>query len=173
MDLYTLLLVGHLIGTVLGVGGATMIEVHLNKALSDNTMSSDERGMLGLNFTVLRIGLALCVLTGVGFIAFYFANGHMSRLENPVFWAKMFMIVVVLVNAVLLQMHKISLYWGSALSFFSWWGIMILGFFLTNSVRFGFIEIAVAYVAFVVGGAYVLHKIREFTKVIPTNHGNA
>lgn len=164
MDVYALLVIGHLIGTVLGVGGATMIEVHLNKALADGTMSTDERGMLGLNFVVLRIGLVLSVLTGIGFIALYQTTGQEFRLQNPVFWAKMSMVMVVLVNALLLQAHKISLYWGSALSFVSWWMIMFMGFFTTQGVRYGFVEIMAAYAIAIVLGAIVLHKIRNLVK---------
>lgn len=164
MDVYALLLITHLVGTVLGVGGATMIEVHLNKALADGSMSPDERGMLGLNFTVLRIGLVLAVLSGVGFIILYQSTGQEWRLQNPVFWVKMGMVLVVLVNALLLQAHKISLYWGSAFSFVTWWTIMILGFFLTNGVRYGWFELIAVYGVSIVVGAFILHKIRGYIK---------
>lgn len=164
MDVYTLLIIGHLIGTVLGVGGATMIEVHLNKALADGKMEPDERNLLGANFTTLRIGLVIALFTGVGFIALYIAAGQETRLQNPVFWAKMFMIVIVTINALLLQAHKISLYWGSALSFITWWAAALLGMFLTNSVRFGFFEIMITYALSIVAGAFILHRIREHMK---------
>jgi len=164
MDLYTLLIIGHLIGTVLGVGGVTMIEVHLNKALADGTMSPDERGMLGLNFTVLRVGPVLSFFTGLGFVILYYMTGNETRLQNPVFWAKMFMVVIIVINALLLQSHKVSLYWGSALSFVSWWMAALMGMFLTQGVRFGFIEIMVTYIALIVAGAFILHKIRNFFK---------
>lgn len=164
MDILTLLVIGHLIGTVLGVGGATMIEVHLNKALSDDNMSPDERNMLGLNFTVLRIGLVMALITGFGFIVYYVTHGQAFRLQNPVLWAKLLMVVIVAVNALLLQSHKIGLYWGSALSFVTWWATMLLGIFLTNNVRFDFVTIMITYVLAVAGGAYVLHKIRSYLK---------
>lgn len=164
MDIYALLVIGHLVGTVLGVGGATMIEVHLNRALADGKMSVDERSLLGLNFTTLRVGLLLSVFTGVGFIILYEVTGQETRLQNPVFWAKMVMVLIVLVNALMLQAHKVNLYWGSALSFVTWWTILILGFFLSNSIRYNFFEIVAAYIALVVAGAYVLHKVRERIK---------
>jgi hypothetical protein len=164
MDIFTLLIIGHLIGSVLGVGGATMIEVHLNQALKDSNMSVDERGMLGLNFVVLRIGLVLALVTGFGFIVYYIANGQEFKLQNPVLWAKLAMIVIVAVNALMLQSHKIGLYWGSALSFVTWWATFILGIFLTNNVRFGFIGIMIVYALTVVAGAYILHKIRGYIK---------
>lgn len=163
MDVYNFLLIGHLVGTVLGVGGATMIEVHLNKALADGNFSEDERDLLGTNFTTLRVGLVLSVFTGIGFIIFYKIAGREASM-NPVFWAKMLMVLIVLVNALLLQAHKVSLYWGSALSFVSWWGIMLLGFFSTNGVQYGFLEIIGTYIVILVAGAFVLHKIREYVK---------
>lgn len=171
MDVYSLLIIGHLIGTVLAVGGATMIEVQLNQALRDRTMSSDERDMLSLDFGVLRAGLLLSVFTGIGFIVFYFANGQMFRLENPVFWAKMGILLLVLVNALLLQAHKISLYWGSAISFVGWWGIMVSGMFLTQGVRFGFLEIVVVFALAVALGAWILHRVREYLMNKTTVHG--
>ncbi|MFT7644377.1 MAG: hypothetical protein ACI9BF_000020 [Candidatus Paceibacteria bacterium] len=165
MDIFTLLIIGHLVGTVLGVGGATMIEFHLNKALSDGNMSLDERSMLGLNFVVLRIGLVLALVTGFGFLVYYVTHGQAFRLQNPVLWAKLFMVVIVGVNALLLQSHKIGLYWGSALSFVTWWATMILGIFLTNNVRFDFITIMIGYLLAVVAGAFILHKIRDYVKL--------
>lgn len=163
MDIFTALIILHLVGTVLGVGGATMIEVHLNRALATG-MTPDHRSLLGLNFLVLRVGLVLALFTGFGFIVYYVLHGQEFRLQNPVFWAKMLMVVIVAVNALLLQAHKIGLYWGSALSFITWWMAMILGTFLTNNVRYGFIEIMVTYVVLIVVGAYVLHKLREYVK---------
>lgn len=168
MDIYSLLLIGHLVGTVLAVGGATMIEVHLNKALADKEMSGDERSMLGGDFSVLRIGLVLSVFTGVGFIVLYVATGQEFRLMSPVFWAKMSILLLVIVNALLLQAHKISLYWGSAISFVGWWAVMITGFFLTGGIRFGYFEIVGSFIVAVVAGAFVLHKIRE---LIQAKHG--
>lgn len=159
MDLYTWLILGHLIGTVLGVGGATMIEVHLNKALASG-MSPDHRMLLGLNFVVLRVGLVLGLITGFGFIAYYVSTEQYFRLESPLLWWKLFMVVIVAVNALLLQAHKIGLYWGSALSFVTWWALFFVGTFASNSVQFSFIEVGVAYVLAVVAGAYILHKVR-------------
>lgn len=164
MDIYTLLVIGHLVGTFLGVGGATLLELQLNRALADDDMSGDERAMLGLDFVTVRIGLALALFTGIGFIVFYTLSGQDFRLQNPVFWAKMLIIVAIAVNALLLQAHKISLYWGSALSFVSWWSAAILGIFLSNSVLFGFIEIMAAYTILVIGGAFMLHHVRNFVK---------
>ncbi len=41
--MYTFLVFTHIVGTILGVGGATMIEVHLNKSITKDGVSEDER----------------------------------------------------------------------------------------------------------------------------------
>ena len=76
--------------------------------------------------------------------------------------------IIIATNAILLQARKISLYWGSALSFVSWWSAAILGFFLTNGVKYSFVGIMVAYIVAIIGGAFVLHKLRERNKNLKT-----
>lgn len=172
MDTHTLLIIGHLIGTILGVGAATFIEIHLNMALADGKMDDVEKRIMAKDFLLSRIGLAIAFLTGLGFIAEYYLHNQMFRLIDGVFWAKMAIIVVIMVNAYLLHKHKISLYWGSAFSFVSWWAAMLLGTFLTNGIKFfpgnvpvSFFSIMVVYGFIVVIGAFVLHKIREMGKL--------
>lgn len=173
MDIFTLLIIGHIIGSVLGVGGATMVEFHINRALKDSSMSPDERNLLGADFLMTRIGLVLSILTGLGFIYVYWASNQMFRLESGVFWAKMGMIVVIIVNAYLLDKHRIGLYWGSALSFFSWWFAFLAGLFLTHNIKIypqdqviTFGVLMSAYILAVVAGAYILHSLRERRKVV-------
>lgn len=51
MDIYTLIVVGHVIGTVLGAGGATIAEFQITTALRDKKVSADERGRYPKNGT--------------------------------------------------------------------------------------------------------------------------
>jgi hypothetical protein len=171
MSIHFLLILGHLIGTILGVGGATMIEIQLNKALQDGKMDAGDRTFLGSDFFITRIGMALAILTGFGFIIEYWMNNQLFRLENGVFWAKMAIIVIIAINAYLLHKHKIGLYWGSAFSFVSWWTAMILGTFLTNGIRvlpadqfMSFFAIMIVYICTVALGAQTLHLLRERMK---------
>lgn len=171
MDLYTLLIIGHIIGTVLGVGGATFIEIHLNVALADGTMDQKERRYMWFDFITTRLGMGLLFLTGAGFVALYISNNQIHRLYDGVFLAKMSIVALLIFNAFLLHKHKIGLYWGSALSFVSWWAAMILGTFLTNNVRFfhgnnlyAYGATMGVYAVSVVIGAMVLHRIRQVAK---------
>ena len=161
MDMYLFLIIVHVIGTVIGVGGATMIEITLNKALEDGTVSNDEQGILKPTFTVVRAGLVLALLSGFGFLLSYKLQGFTSALYNEVLWAKIVIILMIGVNTLLLQAKKIGLYWGSAISFSSWWMAAILGLFLTNNVSYSFMGIIATYIVVTVVAAYVLHIIRE------------
>lgn len=138
MDIYLFLVIVHLVGTVLGVGGATMIEVHLNKALQNKEMSQDERAILGTDYKMVRIGLVLGILSGFGFLLMYKFTGQTERLYDPMIWAKLTMIMVIAVNAVLLQARKMSLYWGAALSFTSWWGVALVSVLKSNGAPINF-----------------------------------
>ncbi len=160
MDSYTLLIIAHLVGTILGVGGATMLEVALNKSLQDGTVSEDERAILGPTYTVVRVGLIVAILSGFGFLLLYKFHGQAFRLYDPVLWAKLVALTVILINAIMLQLHKVSLYWGSALSCVSWWLVAILGIFLTNGVKYSFFSIMAVYILALVIGASLLHAIR-------------
>ncbi len=168
MDTHTLLILGHIIGTILGVGGATFIEVHLNMALKDGVMDERDRAILGKDFFLTRIGMALGLVTGIGFVAEYIIRNNLFRLQDGVFWAKMLIFLIIVVNAYLLHKHKIGLYWGSAFSFVSWWTVMIFGVFLTNGVKFipgqpaiSFMVLMAIYGIVVMLGAVVLDKIRK------------
>jgi hypothetical protein len=168
MDIYTLLIIGHIIGAILGVGGATFIEIHLNMALQDGKMDRQDRAVLGKDFLLTRIGMALGFLTGVGFVIIWAMNDQLFRLMDGVFWSKMLIFLIIIVNAYLLHKHKIGLYWGSAFSFISWWAVMLLGIFLSNSIKFvpqnptlSFFAIMIVYAFFVVIGAVALDLIRK------------
>jgi hypothetical protein len=171
MDIHSILILGHIIGTILGVGGATFIEIHLNMALRDGKMDDTEKLFMRKDFLFTRIGMGIAFITGIGFIIEYYTHGQMFRLMDGVFWAKMAILAIIIVNAVLLDKHKVGLYWGSAFSFISWWTSMVLGTFLTNGVKFfpgnvpvSFFSIMIVYGICIVIGAYVLHKLRELGK---------
>ncbi len=172
MSVHFFLIITHILGTILGVGGATMIEIHLNRALADGKMDAVERSFLGSDFLLTRIGMGIGLVTGIGFVVEYWLHNQLFRLDSGVFWAKMAIFLIIAINAYLLHKHKIGLYWGSAFSFVSWWAVMILGTFLTNSVSVypgqtleSFILVMGVYGIILGVGAQILHRFRERMKV--------
>lgn len=172
MDTYVLLIIGHVIGAVLGAGGATMIEANLRIALRTGKMAPEARPFMGAAVFVTRIGMALTLLTGMGFIALYIMNGSTYKLQDGMFWAKMATVIIIYINAYLLHKRLIGLYWGSALSFVSWWGALLIGLFMSNNVKvypqdpvISFAIIMAVYGAAIASGAWILHRVREMAKV--------
>lgn len=160
MDINKLLVVVHVIGTILGVGGATFVEIFLNKSLKDGQIDSTESDFLKTTYRIVRVGLVLAILSGFGFLLLYKLNGQTARLYNPLLWAKLTMLLIILVNAVLLQIHKISLWWGSAISFVSWYAVTIVGIFL-GPPQMGYFEIMLYYGVAIIVGGFILDFIRK------------
>lgn len=166
MDIYTLLVIGHIIGVVLGVGGATFIELNLGHALKDGKVDPIEGGFMKISFTTVRIGLVLSLLTGFGFIIYFVLTNQTARFENPLFWAKMSMVVLVAVNALLLQARRISLYWGSALSFVGWWTALVLSILLGEQYNYSYLSVMAVFMVAVVTGAFVLDFFRTWHQTL-------
>lgn len=127
MDMYSLLITAHLIGVALGVGGATFGGILYLKAMKDGKIDPMEGEWLGVIFTVLRIGLVIAVISGFGFFIEYRLTGQEERLLDPKLWAKMTIILVLVSNALLIQMRRIPMWLGEALSITSWYGALVLG----------------------------------------------
>ncbi len=161
MDTYLFLVIVHLIGTALGVGGATFVEIFLTKSLRDGHVDPIESDFLKTTFLVVRVGLILALLSGFGFLLLYQLSGQTFKLYNPLLWAKLTMVIIIAVNALLLQAHKISLYWGSAFSFTTWYGTAIAGIFLTNGKLYPYLWVMFFYVAGVILCAIILDIIRK------------
>jgi len=114
-------------------------------------------------FTVVRVGLVISLISGFGFLLLYKFTGQIEKLYNPVLWAKLTMILIIAFNAILLQAHKISLWWGSALSFTSWYSAAIVGTMGTmmNGPSYPYVLIMLYYALAVVIIGIILGLIRK------------
>lgn len=171
MEIEFFVVLAHIIGTVIGVGGATMIEAHLGQTFKDKLVSADERALLAIDYRMVRIGLVITILSGFSFLLIDKFEGNTKYLYSPRMWAKLLMVLIIAGNTLLLQARAINLYWGSALSFVSWWTAAIIGVFITNKVTvdfFGtgsflsvFSSLMIMYAVAVVFGAVILNAFRK------------
>jgi len=163
MDWHTFLIIIHLIGTVLGVGAATFAEIFLLKSLRDGAVDPMEGSFLKVTYRVIRVGLALLVLSGFGFLILYRLTGLEERLLSPLLWAKLAIVGIILTNAILLQARRIPLWFGSALSFAAWYGAMLIIPLRSvfKNMNAGFFDVILIYIAFVAITAIVLFGIRR------------
>jgi hypothetical protein len=148
MDIHSLLITTHLIGVALGVGGATFGGILYMKAMKDGKIDPMEGEWLSVIFMVLRIGLAIAVITGFGFFLEYRFTGQEERLLDPRLWAKMTIIIILVTNALLIQMRKIPMWLGEALSLTSWYGALVLG--IIRGVDYSYITFLIFYAIAVV-----------------------
>lgn len=159
-DIQTTLILLHVLGTILGVGGATFIEIFLIRALQDGVMDPVERGFMGITYRVVRIGIVINLFSGIAFFLYYNYHGQYGQLYNPLLWAKMVMFGMIILNAVLLQAKVVPLWLGSALSFVSWYAVFYMGMMM-QTLTASFWEVLFYYAIAVLVGAGVLSLVRK------------
>lgn len=97
MDWITLFYVLHIIGTALGVGGATVSDFLFLRSVRDRKISSDEFYLLTSISRILWIGLALLIFSGAGILVVkYLTIG--SVVVSGMFYAKMTIVLIILLN---------------------------------------------------------------------------
>ena len=164
MDIYLFLILAHTVGAVLGVGGATMAEVLLIKALKDGKMDPLESNLMQGVYSVIRVGFTISLISGFSFLILYKVNGQIGQIWNPVLWAKMTVVFSIGLNAILLQARAIHLKLGSAISFVSWYTALFLGVFIRD-IPAGYFSIILVYLVAVFIGIFALDWVRKFSGV--------
>lgn len=161
MDWHTFLIISHIIGTVLGVGGTTFAEVFYLKAIKDGEIDPTESDFLKTTYTILRIGIVLIVLSGFSLLILTRLEGSAQYLYSPRLWAKMTLTLVIVINAILLQIRLIPAWLGFSLSFTSWYAALVLGLW-RGATSLGYMGIMLWYVVAVFVVAFILERIKKW-----------
>jgi hypothetical protein len=159
MEWQVFLTISHLIGTVLGVGGATFAEIFYLKAAKDGQINIHESSTLKTIYYVLRIGMIILILSGFGYLIFYRLTGQTHLLYNPTLWAKLTIILVLLFGVVAWQAKKIPMWLGSAVSLTSWYAALVLGAW--RGLEASYLTIIIAYFFAIVLAVVALAFIRK------------
>lgn len=158
MTIMKFLILMHVIGTVLGAGAATFAEIFYTRFNSDNIITDDERKTLAMTYTIMRTGLFLLVISGFGFLLYFRLTEHVGIFSSPSFWAKMTIVAVLVVNALLLQARWMPFLIGTAVSLTSWYAALTLG--VLGKITASYFEILGYYMIAVVLVALGLKWIR-------------
>ena len=118
---------GHIVGTVLGVGGATFAELFYYQATKSGGFDPAAGKYLAITYKVLRIGLILLVLSGFGYLLLLRLEGSAQYIYSPRVWAKLVFTAAILVNAILMQTKKIPMSLGTSVSLVSWYAALTVG----------------------------------------------
>lgn len=162
MDIYTIIILLHVAGTILGVGGATIAEVSIHKALKDGTVSVDEKALLHGTYTVLRVGMGLIILSAVLMIWYHTANDTIRILLSDRILFKGLLFTVIVCNAVAISKHWVPLWLGAGISFTSWW--MAAGLGVIGYVPYSFITYLVIFLIATPIITLILHLLRNHHK---------
>ena len=116
---------------------------------------------LKTTYFILRIGIILLVLSGFGLLILNRLEGATQYLYNPRLWAKLTLTLVIVVNAILLEIRLIPIWLGFSLSFTSWYAALVLGLWRGASAA-GYVTIMLWYIIAVFVVAFILGAIKKW-----------
>ena len=161
MDIYTFLVMLHVIGTILGTGGATVAELQIARALKDKRVSMDERALMHANYGMIRAGMAIIFVSIIGMFAYHASIGSDALFTNEKLWIKDVMFIMIVLNAIALQKRLVPLWLGASISFTSWWGATLLG--LAGNLPYSFTTYLIGYVITIFAIAGLFHLLRMWS----------
>lgn len=159
MDIYTLIVAAHVIGTILGTGGATVAEFQISQAIRDKNMTPDERALMHIDYRIIRVGMAILLLSVIAMFWYHLSAGNQFILTSEKLWIKDLMFFMIFANAVALQKRWVPLWLGASISFTSWWGATLLG--LAGRLPYDFVTYLIGYVLAIFIVAGLLHLMRK------------
>ncbi|MEK7661975.1 MAG: hypothetical protein AAB355_00525 [Patescibacteria group bacterium] len=160
MDLHTFLVLGHVIGTAMGLGGSIVAEAQIRKAIEDGNIENDERALMHANYFLIRVGLALVIVSGLALMWWFLLQGNDWVLKSQKLWVKDIMVVAIIINAVAISKRFVPLWLGSAISLGSWLWATILGIWRTP---YSFWPLMAGYVILVALVAVLLYFYGKFS----------
>ncbi len=160
MDIYTIIVMGHVVGTILGVGGATIAEFQITRALRDKKVSDDERALMHVNYTMIRVGMAVLLVSVIGMFWYHLNAGNQFILTSEKLWIKDLMFVMIFINAIALHKRLVPLWLGASISFTSWWGATLLG--MAGRLPYSFETYLIGYIIAIGVVALMSHYIRKW-----------
>lgn len=154
MDIYQIIVASHVVATILGTGGATIAEFQITRALKDKKVSDEERALMHVNYTMIRVGIAIMLVSVIAMFWYHLSQGNDFILFSEKLWIKDLMFIVIIVNAVALTKRWIPLWLGASVSFTSWWGATLLG--LAGRLPYDFTTYLIGYIFAIFIVAYLL-----------------
>ncbi len=158
MDIYTFIVMLHVVGTILGTGGATVAELQIARALKDKRVSLEERALMHANYGMIRVGMAILLVSIVAMFLYFNSVGKDFIYTSEKLWIKEVMFAAIFANAVFLHKRWIPLWLGSSISFTSWWGATLLG--LAGRLPYSFSTYLLGYVIAIFAVAGLFHLLR-------------
>lgn len=181
MDIYTLLVIAHIIGIAWGVGAATLGDVLFFKALKNNKFTSGDFKILELASTMVWVGLAILFLSGFGFFLNFRLQGAAGFfIDDMRVWAKLLIVLIIFINGLVLHwkvfpilkenldkslknkhfFNRIPIVFTSgAISATSWYSVLVLGAWRMDAP---FLTIMIVYSLLVIGAVTTANLLARY-----------
>lgn len=109
MEAKTVLVLGHLAGLVLGLGGVVVLDLYLLRFLRGKVVTPEDRDLVHLVSRLVSLGLVLLWASGAGFLAHQSAvSPHL--LADPKVHAKLAIVALLTANGVVLHARVLPLF---------------------------------------------------------------
>lgn len=160
VDWSTFLKITHIIGTVLGAGGATFAEFQLREAARSGGVNRAEGKLLSLVYWLIRVGLILIVFSGFGFfLRLRLEPGLSFVLYEPRMWMKLLITGLLVTNAFMLHVRRIPLWLGAAVSLTGWYAALVLGAW--RGLEAGFLLQLIVFMAVLTAVTWLMRYLHE------------
>lgn len=149
----TILVVAELIQNYsisLGVGASTLAIINFFAAIADGTIDVTERRMMGLVYIVLRIAMALILLTTlIIVIPQFIVSGFHSF--SALALGQLLALCMLFLNAILMTMKIMPSTFGPAIQAGSWYALGVLTTLSVHGIDgFNFSQFILAYVTWII-----------------------
>jgi hypothetical protein len=177
LSTYSILIITHLLGVVIGAGSAFMTDAMFFNSIKDRRISNTEMSFLRLGSKMVWIGILIIVASG----ATLFFRSPQEHLASARFMAKMTIVAIIIINGAVfhffhlphLQRHT-EIHFPSSpefmkrvpflsisgvISMVSWVSAIFLG--SLRSLPFSYSQVISVYVAIIVFGSIVALSLKK------------
>jgi hypothetical protein len=184
MDIRNALLILHIIGTVLGVGAATVSDYLFFTFAKDGKLTKEEFATLKTVSNLVWVGLLILLVSGFGFVLLYMTE--YKSIQNVYsldkMWAKLTIVIVLLCNGFFIhrkvlplfaqhlgkpfttpafKKQSFQIFASGAISAISWYSTLILGGW--RGLTASYAEIMIGYLLVVAIGILISNTLgRKF-----------
>lgn len=126
MSTYLFLSVIQQIGISLAIGSSTFALIFYYKSIRDGTIDNTEKMFLHTVYAVLRIGMAIIILSELLITVWFYYIGETATLITSSYWFGWLIVGIIILNATLMQAHKMPMWLGPAVAGGSWYTYAIV-----------------------------------------------
>jgi hypothetical protein len=153
----TLAIIKH-IGTTFAIAGSTFAMIFYYAAMWDGKFTDDEKHFMHIVYFVLRIGMIILIPWEIGMMLWALMGDYSVYYTNVVNWFRVFLLGIILFNAVMMTKHKMPMWIGPALAGGSWYYY----YFVSITAKdFSISQLFLYYAIFVTVLALALHILKK------------